>query len=362
MSVPRSVLFTGHAPVHYLCFRPIHRRLEALPGVKVFVSGGFRHAVESGYRYDPFGLYRAFDLPDASILPVEEASARRFDLLLSANKTFVTPLHNAQTSIQIFHGVSFRNMAVRPENLAYDFFFTTGPYMERKFVTTGLLDDGDPRVVSVGFPKTDALLDGSLKRRAIREQLGLNQDRPLLLYAPTGQRRNSLETFGPALLKLLEQSGRYDVVVKVHDHPKNGLETQLERLGGIGPGTILVVDDFDVIPLLFAADLLITDASSVSNEFSLLDRPIVFLDVPELIAEAEARGAHVDLETWGRRGGVTARTPSEALEAIEGSLSAPDQFSAIRRAMASDLFHNPGRAGDAAVEWCTKHLSAQTAT
>ena len=63
----------------------------------------------------------------------------------------------------------------------------------------------------------------------------------------------------------------------------------------------------DVILTLFAADLLITDASSVANEYALLDRPIVFLDVPELLAAAGGEGSAPDLETWGRRAARSSR-------------------------------------------------------
>ena len=47
---------------------------------------------------------------------------------------------------------------------------------------------------------------------------------------------------------------------------------------------------------LFVADLLISDASSVSNEYALLDRPMVFLDVPKLLKTARGKGSMVDLD------------------------------------------------------------------
>src|SRR5439155_1685486 len=72
----------------------------------------------------------------------------------------------------------------------------------------------------------------------------------------------------------------------------------------------------DVVECLFAADLLISDASSVVNEYALLDRPIVFLDVPELLAAARDReGSALDLDTWGRRGGEVVAEPAEVVVA-----------------------------------------------
>ena len=100
----------------------------------------------------------------------------------------------------------------------------------------------------------------------------------------------------------------------------------------------------DVIPTLFAADLLITDASSVANEYALLDRPIVFLDVPELLAAAGGEGSALDLETWGRRGGEVVAGPADIVAAVERGLTDPGARSEVRREIMRDLFYNPGRA------------------
>ena len=49
------------------------------------------------------------------------------------------------------------------------------------------------------------------------------------------------------------------------------------------------------------ADLLITDASSVANEYTLLDRPIVFIDVPELFELTLSKHARLDLEARAKK-------------------------------------------------------------
>lgn len=59
-----KLLFSGYAPVHFICFRPLYKRLSSLPGVQVFVSGGERTKTGAGYEYDEKAMYRSFDLPD----------------------------------------------------------------------------------------------------------------------------------------------------------------------------------------------------------------------------------------------------------------------------------------------------------
>jgi hypothetical protein len=350
------VLFAGYAPVHFVCFRPVYERLRRIPGVEVYVSGGRARANGDGPLVTAQELYRPFRIPPRQILSLAQMQRQAFDVVFCAHVSGYFPRED-RARIQIFHGLSFRNMAVRRDVLVYDHLFITGPYMLRGFRNQQLLRASDPRLVPIGFPKVDRLVDGTLDRRKILARLGLSGRRPVLLYAPTGQKHNSLETVGEEVLRRLRATNRYDLLIKLHDHPRDSVDwaTQLRPMLD---GHTKLVRDFDVVPYLYAADLLITDASSVSSEYSLLDRPMVFLDVPEMIAAMRAKGRAVDLDTWGRKGGVTVRWPDEAVEAVAWSLAHPRHGSEVRRAMAKDLFYNPGAAADAAVSWMRKTFLA----
>ncbi|HEY3018619.1 MAG TPA: CDP-glycerol glycerophosphotransferase family protein [Solirubrobacteraceae bacterium] len=353
-----SVLFTGYAPVHYACFRPLHAELERLEGVDVRVAGGTRRRGEDGeWIYDPEAMYAPFGIEAADVLTVDEIAERDVDLLFCANTKAITP-RSAQRTIEIFHGLSFRNLCVRDENAGKDAYFLLGPYMRRAFASCGLLAFDDPRAVPVGFPKTDPLLDGTLDRDAILAAEGLSGERPVVLYAPTGAKRNSLETMGEEVLRRLRDWGAVDVLVKPHDHPKRAIDWPA-RLAPLEGERLRIARTPDVVECLFAADLLISDASSVVNEYALLDRPIVFLDVPELLAAAaEREGSALDLDTWGRRGGEVVADPAGVVAAVARGLEHPEQRSDVRRAIAADLFYNPGRATGAAMRWLREELAA----
>ena len=353
-SKPVTVIFTGYAPVHFLCFRPIYQRLIELDNVEVYLSGGLRTETEPGFLYDEEAMYAPFDIPSERILTVEEIQNRYFDVLFSANKRIIAPLENFGTKIQIFQGVSFRNRGVRTENLVYDFFFVIGAYMGQKFAETGLLPEHDPRRVPIGFPKTDPLVKGEFNRKELLSQYGFDGQRPVILYAPTGQAYNSLETMGKEVIQRLSATGKYDLLIKPHDHAKNTDTNWFRELAPLEDAHTKLVRALDITPLLFLADLLITDASSVANEYTLLNRPLVFLDVPKLIQAARAEGAFVDLHTWGRRGGLLVEYPEQIEEVVATSFADRDRLSGIRSAIASDLFYNPGHATDAAISWFTK--------
>jgi len=354
----KRILFTGYAPVHFVCFRPVYERLRRVPGVQVFLSGGREPGGQGDGETGPVtarGLYRPFRIPPSRVLSLEAMRRQRFDMVFCAHVSGYFPREDRER-VQIFHGLSFRNMAVRRDVLVYDHLFITGPYMMRAFQEQQLLRRTDPRLVPIGFPKTDRLVDRSLDRRAILARLGLSGRRPVLLYAPTGQRGNSLETLGEEVIRRLRATGRYDILIKLHDHPRDTSVDWSKQLRPLLDRHTKLVRDFDIVPYLFVADLLISDASSVSSEYSLLDRPMVFLDVPNMIAAMRAKGRAIDLETWGRKGGVTVRWPDEAVDAVRWSLAHPRQGGDVRRAMARDLFFNPGRAAEAAVGWIRERL------
>lgn len=348
------IVFAGYAPVHFVCFQPIYERLRRSRDVDVFLSGG-REALPGRPALTATQLYAPFRVPRSRVIPLSRMRARDFDMVFCAHVSGYFP-RNDHERVQLFHGVSFRNMAVRRDVLVYDHLFTVGPYMRRLFTAQQMLRENDPRLVPIGFPKLDRLVDGSLDRRALLRRVGFSGRRPILLYAPTGQAGNSLEHTGEAVLQRLRKTGRYDILIKLHDHPRDRTVDWPARLKPLLDKHTRLVRDFDVVPYLYLADLLITDASSVSNEYSLLDRPMVFLDVPQLLANMRKKGAALDLETWGRKGGATVQWPDEAVEAVASALAHPRRDGAVRRAMARDLFYNPGRATDAAMTWIGQRL------
>ena len=353
---PKRVLFSGYAPVHFVCFQSIYQRLRRRRDIEVVLSGGREASADGGPALTAKQLYESFRVPASSVRPLEKIQRESFDIVFCAHVSGYFPRED-RDRVQLFHGVSFRNMAVRRDVLVYDHLFVVGPYMRRLFTENQLLREDDSRLVPIGFPKLDRLTDGTLDRRRILDRLRLSGRRPVVLYAPTGQMNNSLELgVGEAMIERLRRTGKYDILIKLHDHPRDRLTNWPKRLAPLLDAHTKLVNDYDVVPYLFVADLLVTDASSVSNEYSLMNRPMVFLDVPQMLTAMEKKGVALDLDTWGRKGGVTVRWPDEAAEAVQHAIAHPRTGSALRRAMARDLFYNAGHATDAAEAWVLDRL------
>ena len=95
-----------------------------------------------------------------------------------------------------------------------------------------------------------------------------------------------------------------------------------------------------------AADLLITDHSTVGFEFALLDRPIVVFDAPDLL-----HFARINPEKWHLLRGMAdiARRVEELPDVVSNALASPGRHAAKRRATSQALFAHAGHATDRAL-------------
>ncbi len=342
---PKRILFAGYAPVHFLCFLPTYERLRRDPRVEVFLSGGFREGKGDDATYRLEGFYDTFPVDKDRVVPLEQVREEDYDVLVSAHLSDAFFPRSVKRSVQIFHGVSFKNLAVREKALRFDVLCLPGRYHAELYRKNGFVRPDGSSCLITGFPKTDALVDSTLDRSALLGRLGLDPAKPTILFAPTGEKHNALEAMGVEVIWRLSQRAEWNLLVKPHDHPKNTIDWFTE-LAPLENDHTRAVRDLDVIPYLHAADLLLTDASSVAVEFTLLDRPIVFLDVPKLLKRVAKRAPALDLETYGRRIGTVVKKPETLGNAIAECLANPQRESPIRRQMAEHVFHGPGAATD----------------
>ena len=336
------LLFSGYAPVHVLCFLPVYKCLAEDPDVEVFFSGGFWRKPDD-MTFDLEGFYDPFPVDRSRVMPIEQARQEDFDVLVCAHLSDRLFPRWARKKVQIYHGVSFKNLAVREKALRYDLLCLPGRYHAEQYQAQGLIRPDGPACLLTGFPKADALVSDEPGRDEVLAGSGLDPGRPTILFAPTGEKHNALEVMGEEVLKVIAAEGSWNLLVKPHDHPKN----DVDWFGELAPfenGAMRLVRDLDVVPYLRAADLLITDASSVATEFTLLDRPILFLDVPKLFERVRKRSPALDLETYGRKIGTLVKGPGDLVAALREALDHPGRHGVPRRQMARHVFHGPGQA------------------
>ncbi|MGA5436513.1 bifunctional glycosyltransferase/CDP-glycerol:glycerophosphate glycerophosphotransferase [Streptomyces cellulosae] len=202
-----------------------------------------------------------------------------------------------------------------------------------------------------GSPRNDVLVRGDEERaRATRERLGIPEGDTVVLYAPTRRdyRRDGLvERIDLARFAADLGEGR-TLVVRLHptlaDGPARGLGlSELHRRGVLVDAT----DEPEVQDVLLAADVLVTDYSSVMFDYALLDRPVV-VHADDWDAFRASRGAYLDV-TAEAPGHVTRSYRELAWLFASGTWA--DEESARLRAAFRERFceYDDGRAAERVV-------------
>jgi CDP-glycerol glycerophosphotransferase (TagB/SpsB family) len=280
----------------------------------------------------------------------------RVDLAMSADFWHQTPLHRCRRRLAFFHGVAGKYDLDRPERLGGAdlrrldrLAFINRERMDRYLASGAVTPE---QAVLVGYPKVDGLLQGAWPAAQVRASLGLPPATPTVLYAPTFSTANSLHLAGECIIATLLASG-CNVIVKLHDrsmvpHPKHtdGIDWPARLQHFERHSNFALAREADASPYLSAADVLVTDHSTVGFEFALLDRPLVVVDAPRL-----RDAARIDEGKWRLLRGMAdvVTTPDDLRDAVTRALAAPARLHAERR-RAHDLFAYAGGATERALK------------
>jgi hypothetical protein len=343
----RNVVFDARTAMEYGMMAPVHRRLLADQCVRTWLVSSERpgRAAEI-FRDAP---------PAAPVLSPREAMTKRFDAYVAADLVWAT-LPRGTRRVQMFHGVAGKWSQIydRPDSSMrqWDRLFFINRRRLQNHIASGAIQSGSSAIRLVGMPKSDCLVDGSLTRDGVLAASGMDPAPTTVLYAPTWTRFSSLNAMGEDVVGGLIDAG-YRVLVKLHD---NSLDLTFENSGGVDWAARLepilarghghLVTSADASPWLVAADVLITDHSSIGFEYLLLDRPLIRIAMPQLIKGANVAQEYVDLMTAAS---TTVESAAGVMEAVERAVSKPAHLSATRRALAAELFHGPGQATGRAV-------------
>jgi glycosyltransferase involved in cell wall biosynthesis len=347
-SRPR-VLFEAASPLSLVVARPLLDAMRKDDRIELWLT-------TSDGAWDPFATFGPAGFTDR-LVPASKARWMKFDAYVNTDFWNMTWLPRRTRRVHLFHGVAGKYGLDAPTRIApvvATFDRLMFPNRERlaSYAEAGLVDPDGEAAALIGYPKVDCLVDGSLDRGAIEERLGLDPSRPTVLYAPTWSPYSSLALSGESIIRALAGLGA-NVIVKLHDRSydrsdraSGGIDWQ-QRMARLSHryGVHFALD-VDASPYLYATDVLVTDHSSVGFEFMLLDRPIVVVDCPELIARARVRPGKVA----SLRSAADVVPAANVAEAALRALDHRDTLSSRRREIAADMFHRPGTAGARAVQ------------
>jgi hypothetical protein len=343
----RRVVLDARTAMEYAMMAPVHRALAADPRVHVSLMSSERPEQVAT-------IYRSAGRP-APVISSRQALLAKIDVYLAADLLWA-PLARGGRRVQMFHGVAgkYSTLYDRPDASMrhwHRLFFINRRRLQN-FVASGAIEPGSPSARLIGMPKVDCLVDGTLQRDAVLAGAGIDPGSRTVLYAPTWTPHSSLNAMGEPLVAALGAAG-YTVLVKLHENSRDPryvnsggvdwvgrLSPILARYGG------RLIDDSDASPWLVGADVLISDHSSVGFEYLLLDRPLVRIEMPELLARTSIPPEYVALMVDAS---TTSRDVESTARAVERAFADPREGSARRREVAAELFHEPGGATARAV-------------
>jgi CDP-glycerol glycerophosphotransferase len=169
----------------------------------------------------------------------------------------------------------------------------------------------DGPILEAGYPRNDMLVssEGDEVRAHTRRILGLEEGVRAVLYAPTW--RDSLDfELELDLGALADELGPQTVfLLRAHQHVSRAVGTQAH------PRVVDVSRFPDTRDVLLAADVLVTDYSSVMFDFAVTGRPILLYTYDIEHYRDELRGIYLDLEAEAPS--PLLRTPAELLGALK---------------------------------------------
>jgi CDP-glycerol glycerophosphotransferase len=182
--------------------------------------------------------------------------------------------------------------------------------------------------IESGYPRNDVLVNatpGDVRR--IRDGLGIAPSQVAVLYTPT-HREGALEYEAVLDVARVAEGLGDDHVLLVRTHYFYGSDPVLQELHRQGRVRD-VADHPSVEELCLAADVLITDYSSIMFDYAVLDRPIL-IHAPDWEEYAATRGTYFDL--MEEPPGAIARTEDELVDALRSGRVDDDEARRLRAA------------------------------
>ena len=342
----RRVLVDVRTPMNLAVLAPVWRRLHADPRIELLFTAEEREAVAQALGAD--GLAGA-------LVERSDAAWRRIDLSITSDAWNQAPLRRCLHRMKFFHGVAGKYDLDDPSKIAaagfadYDRVAFINDDRLRRYVDGGVIRP--QQAVLVGFPKIDDLVNGAWPAAEVRASLGLPVDRETIIYAPTFSTASSLHLAGEEIIETLLAGGR-NVIVKLHDRSMvpdrkhtGGIDWPARMAAFAGHPRFAFVRGGDSSPYLSAADLMVTDHSTIGFEFALLDRPLVVYDAPQL-----REGARINADKWAllRSMADVVDTPAQLAAAVDAAFVDPRRLREARR-QAHALFAHAGTATERAL-------------
>jgi CDP-glycerol glycerophosphotransferase len=242
------------------------------------------------------------------------------------NNTSFPPYYikkEGQLYVNTWHGTPLKTLGKdmmgtigQHKNLMRNFLQTDFMIHPNQFTADKMIDSHDMRgiyqgkIAVSGYPRIDLVLEN----HNIKQRLGLDENKKIVLYAPTwrgevGNVSGEIDKIIEDMTTLEKSVGKeYTVLLKVHSLMQKYVKEKKVKLN-------LAPDNLDTNELLSVVDILITDYSSVFFDFMVTKRPIIFYAYDQRKYKKD-RGFYLDLKDMP---GPICREISEVIREVEAA-------------------------------------------
>ena len=269
--------------------------------------------------------------------------------------------------IQVFSSLPLKKYFFHKTLHNYDLLLLPGQYHKNEIIKRlNFKDNEGNRLKIIGWPCTDAFINGTYNKEIIIKKLGLDNTKKTLMYAPTwGAWNNNRLTYAHDKIFSRWFDNEIEVLKQLCSEVKTLKLNFIIKLHSLSTlyndyRILELVDKYDILFIanetdrytedpyeyLYVTDILISDLSGIILEFMILDRPIIYIDPDEKLNVWEGSDMPKSF-----RAGYVVQTPNELISAIKDSLVFPDRFSDERMDISSMLVHGlDGKATDRGVQ------------
>jgi CDP-glycerol glycerophosphotransferase len=240
-----------------------------------------------------------------------------------------------------FEGHRKHYASLRREVSAWDYLISPNAFSTEVFRRAFCFEG---RIIETGYPRNDMLVGPAAteRRSQVRARLGLGEDAFVILYAPTW--RDSANPANP-VLDLGEIAGSVEgavVLLRAHQLDHFELPMQDSRVRDVSGHP-------EVGDLYLAADVLITDYSSVMFDYAVTGKPILFFAYDLSYYRDQLRGFYFDFEAEAP--GPVLETPGDVVPALQRIDTVEEEYrSAYKRFQAKFCHLDDGKASARVVE------------
>ena len=272
----KKILFETHHLYYLPNFIPIIEVLRSRGGYDIYVSmPQYMQERERKLFYDACSSMEIQVIKAAlEATRKEKIKSANFDVIVVGNVGQITKIVSEPTiAVMVYHGIGLKQSYYNDIDQRIDI-----RSVESEARYNKLKDHGHQNLVLTGYTKLDPFFSyNDQEKNNTKAKLGINNDLPTLLYAPTFYPTS----FDKLATEFEFLSTEFNIIFKLHNfswfQSRYTYQSILAKEIASRSENVYLLDNsvYNIIPYYMISDVLISDISSTIFEFLPLDRPII---------------------------------------------------------------------------------------